>query len=67
MCIFLTLFRSEEVTKKVSELYEDKWEVAMIELGENGRKEKNIEFLLKILEVLIFFPVNISNLSYPYI
>ncbi|XP_076071873.1 uncharacterized protein LOC143043476 [Mytilus galloprovincialis] len=42
--------KSEEVTKKVSELYEDKWEVAMIELGENGGKEKNIEFLLKILK-----------------
>ncbi|XP_052076094.1 interaptin-like isoform X1 [Mytilus californianus] len=42
--------KSEEVTKRVSELYENKWKVAMIELGENGGKKKNIEYLLKILE-----------------
>ncbi|CAC5403002.1 unnamed protein product [Mytilus coruscus] len=42
--------KSEEVTKKVSELYENKWKVAMIELGENGGNKKNVEFLLKILE-----------------
>ncbi|CAC5398545.1 unnamed protein product [Mytilus coruscus] len=42
--------KSEEVSNKVSELYENTWKVAMIELGDNGGKKKNIEFLLKILE-----------------
>lgn len=36
----------------VSELYENKWKEAMIELGENGEEKKHIEFLLKIFEVL---------------
>lgn len=52
MCIFLTFRRSEEITKMVSELYENKWKEAMIELGENGEEKKHIEFLLKIFEVL---------------
>lgn len=47
----VSFVRSEEVAKKVSELYENKWKEAMIGLGKKGGKKKNIEFLLTVFKV----------------